>query len=105
RCSLPFLREQLDCCSRHGAMADSKRLASEIDDLFGELDALFKNTEVGAWLSERGVNVSLAMVAADGLRAYVKGDKAQAAEDFATVAEEIRARLETARQMAKSKPS
>jgi hypothetical protein len=69
----------------------------EIDGLFDELDALLKNVDVGAALASRGVNVSLAMVAADGLRAYLKGDKAKAAEDLDTVAEEIAARLEASR--------
>jgi len=77
----------------------------EIDDLFDELDALLKNADVGAGLAERGVNVSLAIVAADGLRAYLKGDKARAAEEFDTVAEEISARLQTSRDLARRKPS
>ena len=41
----------------------------------------------------RGINASLALLAADALRAYLSGKKAEAAEDFATVAEEIRGRL------------
>jgi hypothetical protein len=77
----------------------------EIDDLFDELDTLLKNADVGAGLAERGVNVSLAIVAADGLRAYLKGDKARAAEEFDTVAEEIAARLQTSRDLARRKPS
>jgi hypothetical protein len=74
----------------------------EIDDLFDELDQLLKNVDAGADFAERGVNVSLAIVAADGLRAYLKGDKAKAAEDLSTAAEEIGARLRLAD---KEKPS
>jgi tripartite-type tricarboxylate transporter receptor subunit TctC len=64
----------------------------EIDELFDELDQLLKNPDVNAALAARGVNTSLAMVAADGLRAYLKGDKARAAEDLSTAAEEIASR-------------
>lgn len=66
---------------------------SEVDDLFDELDQLLKNHEVAAALADKGVNISLAMVAADGVRAYLKGDKAHAAEELSTAAEEIRARI------------
>ncbi len=66
---------------------------SDIDDLFGELDALLKNPDVGAALAERGVNVSLALLAKDGLHAYLQGEKARAAEDFSTFAEEVFARM------------
>jgi len=86
-------------------MADSKVNLGEIDDLFDELDVLLKNPDVGAGLAERGVNVSLGIVAADGLRAYLKGDKVRAAEEFDTVAEEISARLQTSRDLARKKPS
>ena len=47
---------------------------------------------IGA-LTTRGINASLALVAAGGLRAYLGGKKADAADDFATVAEEIRGRV------------
>jgi hypothetical protein len=80
----------------------SPKVLAEIDDLFDELDQLLKNVDVGGDLAERGVNVSLAIVAADGLRAYLKGDKAKAAEDLGTAAEEIGARL---RLGDKEKPS
>ena len=91
-------------------MADGKgRAQAEIDDLFDELDMLLKNPEAGGELAELGVNVSLAMVAADGLRAYLHGDKEKAAEELSTAAEEITARMQAAaelkKEMAKSKPS
>lgn len=66
----------------------------EIEELLSELDALLKNPDVGAELAERGVNVSLALVAKDGLASYLRGEKAKAAEDFATFAEEVFARME-----------
>ncbi len=72
---------------------DRDRALREIDDLFDELDTLLKTPEVGAILTEAGVNTSLAMVAADGLRAYLHGEKARAADDLSTVGEEIAARL------------
>jgi hypothetical protein len=80
-------------------------ILGEIDEVFAELETLLKNVDVGAALAERGVNVSLAMVAADGLHAYLKGDKERAAEEFDTAAEEIKARLEAAREFARRKPS
>jgi hypothetical protein len=86
-------------------MGDSKLGLGEIEDLFDELDTLLKNPDVGAGLADRGVNVSLAIVAADGLRAYLGGDKERAAEDFDTVAEEIAARLTASRDLSRRKPS
>jgi hypothetical protein len=72
---------------------DAARIAmKELREVFEDLDVLLKNPDVGSELTERGVNVSLAIVAAEALLAYVEGDKARAAEDFETVAEEIAAR-------------
>jgi len=65
----------------------------ELREVFEDLDVLLKNPEVGAALTARGVNVSLAIVAAEALVAYVEGDRERAAEDFDTVAEEIATRL------------
>jgi hypothetical protein len=75
-----------------GPMDDLKVLA-EVEDLMGELDQLLKNPDCGAALAAKGINVSLALVAAEGLRAYLSGDKARAAEELGTVAEEIAARI------------
>ena len=47
----------------------------EIDEVFEELEALLKNADVGGELAALGVNVSLAMTLADGIRAYLHGDK------------------------------
>ena len=77
----------------------------ELDDLFDELDQLLKNPDAGADLADNGVNVSLAMTAADGLRAYLHGDKERASEELGTAAEEIKSRLEASRARASEKPS
>jgi hypothetical protein len=66
----------------------------ELGEVFDDLDTLLKHPDVGGELTAKGVNVSLALVAADALRAYVfDADKRRAHEDFETVAEEIRTRL------------
>ena len=69
----------------------------EITSVMDELEDLLKNGDVIAALSNKGVNASLALVAMDGVRAYLDGRKAQAADDLGTVAEEIRGRLELSR--------
>jgi hypothetical protein len=71
----------------------ANRASVEIDQLFDELDQLLKNPDVGAELAEGGVNVSLAMTLADGLRAYLHGDKVRAVADLGTATEEIAARM------------
>lgn len=76
-------------------MAERSLAMKELEDVFEDLDTLLKNPEVGAELTANGVNTSLAIVAAEALRAYVGGDKVRAAEDFETVAEEISSRLAT----------
>lgn len=73
-------------------MADQSMAMKELDDVFEDLITLLKNPEVVAELTTRGINTSLALVGAEGLQAYVNGDKARAADDLATVAEEIAAR-------------
>jgi hypothetical protein len=64
----------------------------ELDDVLDDLDALLKNADVADALSSRGVNISLALTAAYGLRAYLNGDKVTAIEDLSTAAEEIASR-------------
>ena len=81
-------------------MADESAAMKELGEVFSDLDTLLKNPDVGTELAARGVNVSLAIVAAEGLRAYLAGDKARAAEDFDTVAEEIASRLEATKNAA-----
>jgi hypothetical protein len=67
--------------------------AAEIEDLFDELETLLKDPEAGAELAKRGVNVSLAITLADGLSAYLKGDKAKALLELVTATDEIAARM------------
>ena len=74
-------------------MVDETVAMKELREVFEDLDSLLKNPEVGAVLTTRGINVSLAIVAAEALLAYVEGDRERAAEDFDTVAEEIATRL------------
>jgi hypothetical protein len=71
--------------------------SGELDAVLGDLEALLKNGDIIGTLSERGINTSLALVAASALRSYLAGKKAEAAEDFATVAEEIQARIAVGR--------
>lgn len=61
----------------------------EIGELFDELHDLLKNPDVMHVLAERRVNVSIAMLTVDGLRAYLQGEKEQAIEDLSTAVEEI----------------
>jgi hypothetical protein len=70
-----------------------KSPAAELDDVFEELDVLLKHSEVGAELADRGVNVALALTLAEGLRAYVHGDKEKALLELGTAVDEIAARL------------
>ncbi len=72
-----------------GALDPSK----EMNVLLEEMVTLLKNPDVVAALTARGVNASLALLAVDGLAAYLTGDKQQAADDLRTVAEEIEGRL------------
>ncbi len=74
----------------------------ELDEVLADLETLLKNPEVGAALADKGVNISLAMLAMDGLAAYLHGDKAKAIEDTSHFAEEVQARM---RASAKDKPS
>ena len=65
----------------------------EIGALLEDLETLLKNGDVVGALSARNINASLALLALEGLRTYLSGKKNEAANDFASVAEEIRARL------------
>ncbi|MFO0589982.1 MAG: hypothetical protein U0441_20740 [Polyangiaceae bacterium] len=69
---------------------------SEIDAVLGELNDLLKNGDVGSALATKGINASVALLAAQALSSYLRGDKQQAAEDFQAVSEEIRDRLQLA---------
>ena len=83
----------------------SKSGAEEIDDVFEELEELLKNPDVGAELAERGVNISLAMTLADGVRAYLHGEKERAILELGTATEEIADRLARSRRESGGVPS
>ncbi|HTQ44003.1 MAG TPA: hypothetical protein VMI75_14695 [Polyangiaceae bacterium] len=70
-----------------------KRATAELEDLFDELDQLLKNPDVGTELADLGVNTSLAMTLAYGLRAYLQGDKEKALLELGTATEEIATRM------------
>jgi hypothetical protein len=80
------------------------RLAG-LDELFDELDRLLKNPELQAELAAKGVNGSLALTIACGLRAYSHGDKRQALLELGTATDEIAARLASASTPPKGAPS
>jgi hypothetical protein len=81
-----------------------KTAVDEIDDVFEELEALLKNPDVGAELADRGVNISLAMTLADGVRAYLHGDKEKALLELGTATDEITDRLARSRSGPPSGP-
>jgi hypothetical protein len=86
----------------HAAMrVDPSR---EIDNVLADLEGLLKNGDVVSALSEKGINASLALLAAQGLASYLHGRKEEAAEDLRAVAEEISDRLALA-AAAKPKPN
>lgn len=62
--------------------------------LLGEVEALLKESSVALELGRRGVNTSIALVATQGLAAYVEGNFRRASEDLGTAAEEIESRRE-----------
>jgi hypothetical protein len=62
--------------------------------LLAEVESLLKRPGVGLDLTQRGVNTSLALLALQGLMAYLEGKKRQAYQDLFSAAEEIRSRLE-----------
>jgi hypothetical protein len=69
-------------------------VGSDLSKLLEQLEALVKEPTFTLRLGAKGINSSLLLVAVQGLRAYVLGRKIEAAEDFETVAEEIRARID-----------
>ena len=74
-------------------MSETDHAGDELVELLDELDTVLKQPEVDAHLTARGINTSLALLVADGLRAYLQGRKKEAADDLGTAAEEIAARL------------
>jgi hypothetical protein len=75
------------------AMSDQHGSVAAVSRLLREIEALLKHPSITIELGHRGVNASVTLLAIQGLTAYVEGNRHQASEDFATVAEEIRTRL------------
>ncbi|APR74889.1 Hypothetical protein A7982_00235 [Minicystis rosea] len=71
---------------------------AELDAVMDDLEAMLKNGEVIGSLTSRGINASIALLAVAGLRAYFKGDKASAADDLGTAADEIEGRIASGKQ-------
>lgn len=71
---------------------------ANLDAVLEDLEALLKSGEVIGALTSRGINASIAMLAASGLRSYLEGQKAEAADDLGTAAEEIRGRIAGGKQ-------
>jgi hypothetical protein len=69
------------------------RSAEDLEPLLDAMERLLKDSAVGAELSARAVNVSLALTLLEGLRAYVDGEKERAVLELGTATEEIAARL------------
>lgn len=63
-------------------------------ELLENVSALLKDPHLGFEFASRGVNTSLALLAVEGIIAYLEGNKRRAADDLSTVADEIKARIE-----------
>jgi hypothetical protein len=70
----------------HGNVASLLRLLEQVA-------TLLKTPNLGFELGRRGINTSIALVATEGLIAYLEGNARRAGEDLGTAAEEIAARL------------
>jgi hypothetical protein len=73
-------------------MQDLQGSVAVLTRLLGEVEALLKEVSVGHELARRGVNTSIALVATQGLAAYIEGNWRRASDDLSTAAEEIEAR-------------
>ncbi len=76
--------------------------AGALERVLDELEALLKDPRTAEALAPKAVNTSLALVAFDGLRAYLEGRHGAATEELETAAEEIGARH---RRASTEKPS
>jgi len=79
-------------------MDAARAIHAQLEELCDELEEMLKRPDVGAALTERGVNTSIALLAVQGIAAYLRGDRAPAADDLSTAAEELRARLAASRE-------
>lgn len=95
-------RERGNARGRFGIVAAMSSLPPDLATALAAVERSLKDPTVAGELASGGVNVSLALVALDGLRAYVSGMNAEAADDLGTAAEEIAARH---RRASTEKPS
>jgi hypothetical protein len=72
---------------RYGSAATAVRLLRDVE-------SLLKHPSVAMELGRGGVNTSIALLAIQGVEAYLEGNRRRAAEDLTTAAEEILARME-----------
>jgi hypothetical protein len=68
--------------------------AASVLKLLAEAEILLKVPATGSDLARHGINPSIALLALQGLVAYLEGDKLRGLDDLSTAADEIRARLE-----------
>ena len=73
-------------------MAEHHGTVATLTQLFDEIESLLKEPRIGMELGRRGVNTSTALLATQGLEAYLTGKTKQAIDDLLTAAEEIRSR-------------
>lgn len=62
---------------------------NEALELLDRLETILKDPERAETFEKKRANTSLALLAVDGIRAYLEGEHVQAAEDLAAAAEEI----------------
>ncbi len=65
---------------------------TEVLSGLARLEKEMKGYEFGLELTQKRLNSSFALLAIHALQAYLRGEVDEAAEDFATLADEIRAR-------------
>ena len=79
--------DKLPSMERIGSAHALRRLLADCADLL-------KQPTVGHELARAGVNTSIALLAVDGVSAYLNGDERRASDDLRTAADEIQARRE-----------
>lgn len=63
-----------------------------VSRLLTEVESLLKQPSVAFELGKRRVNTSIALLAVQGIVAYMNGDERRASDDLETAVEEIKAR-------------
>jgi len=73
-------------------MAEKDGSAMAVLRLLRDVESLLKHPSVAMDLGRGGINASIAILAVQGLEAYLDGNLTRAQEDLATAAEEMAAR-------------